>query len=182
MEPAPRDLAPCVYENGFVYAAPHDSDRIFCIDAITGRVLWEAEAVEIVHLLGVAHGRLFAATRNGVQAFNAATGRPEWQQPGNGRLPSLGRGLLAGSGLYWPTQDLDLPNRVLALCDGLPLLDPVRLNGLPPGNWAYGQGCLAIAGLSELVVFTPPRYSPKLLDARPHARARVLEFRAAGAE
>lgn len=182
LAPSPRDLAPCVYADGFVYAAPLDSDRLFCIDALSGRVRWEAEEVEIVHLLGVAHGRLFAATHNGMQAFNAATGRSEWSQPSAGRLPSLGRGLLAGSGLYWPTQDSQLPNRVISLSDGFPQIDPARLNGTPPGNWAFGQGCLAIAGLSELVVYAPPRYPPKPLDPPPHARIKISGFRALSAE
>ncbi len=181
-EPSPRDLAPCVYADGFVYTAPLDSDRLFCIDAISGQVRWEAEEVEIVHLLGIVHGQLFTATRNGVQAFNTASGRAEWLQPGEGRLPSLGRGLMAGGGLYWPTQDAELPNRVVGLRDGLPQIDPARLNPLPPGNWAFGQGCLAIAGLSELVVYTPPRYPTKPLDPRPHARAKIFGFQALSAE
>ena len=41
-EPSPRDLTPCVYADGSVFAAPLDSDRLFCIDAVSGQVRWEA--------------------------------------------------------------------------------------------------------------------------------------------
>ena len=94
-EPSPRDLAPAVYADGRVYAAPLDTDRLFCLDAVSGRLHWEVEGVEIVHLLGITNGRLFAATRTGLISMQTATGETEWTQPTEGRLPSLGRGLLA---------------------------------------------------------------------------------------
>ena len=104
LAPSARDLAPCVCAEGFVYASPHDSPCIFCIDAHTGHVRWTLEDVDAVHLLGVAQRKLYVGTRNGVQAVDAATGEVAWMQPSEGRLPSLGRGLLAGGWLFWPTR------------------------------------------------------------------------------
>src|SRR5262249_39648064 len=52
-DPSPRDLAPCVYAEGRVYAAPLDTNRLFCLDADTGKTLWERDGIEVVHLLGV---------------------------------------------------------------------------------------------------------------------------------
>lgn len=183
LEPSPRDLTPCVYADGRVYAAPLDLDRLLCIDTRSGRVCWEAEGVEIVHLLGVAHERVFATTPSGLCVFDA-NGRIEWIQPSDGRLPSQGRGLLAGGWLYWPTQDLQLPTRTVTMQGGQLMkngktasvlhepafYDPAWLSRLPAGNWAFGKGCLAIAGTSELVVFTPPRIVPQGPIERPHAR------------
>ena len=168
-EPSPRDLAPAVYADGCIFAAPLDSDRLFCIDAMSGQVRWEIENVEVVHLLGSAHGRVFVATKSGLQALNAATGKLDWAEPGEGRLPSLGRGLLVGSLYYWPTQDAAFPYRLVAQKTGEPApFDPTRFSTLPAGNLAFGHGCLAIAGLDELVVFVPsPRLPP---DVRPSAR------------
>jgi hypothetical protein len=171
--PSPRDLTPCVYADGLVFAAPLDSDRLFCVDSVTGQPRWELEGVEVVHLLGVAHGRLFAATRDGVLSIHAATGQIDWAQPSEGRLPSLGRGLIAGRWLFWPTQDAELPYRAVTLRTGEPPnFDPTRLNTLPVGNLAYGQGCLVIAGLSELVVYVPANKIKQLPppDVRPEAR------------
>src|SRR5205823_10121183 len=74
-EPSPRDLAPCVYADGRLFVAPLDSDRLFCLDAATGRALWEREELEIVHLLGVAQERVLFTTRQGLQASQVATGQ-----------------------------------------------------------------------------------------------------------
>lgn len=164
-EPSPRDLAPCLYAEGRLLVAPLDSGVLYGLDAATGRVVWEQEALEVVHLLGAARGRAFVATRDGVQALALVTGRLIWRQPAGGRLPNLGRGLLAGDWLLWPTRDPKLPLRALTQAhgqqraeDGIsgPFFDPTQLRILPAGNMVFGAGCLAIAGTDELVVFVPP--------------------------
>lgn len=168
-EPSPRDLAPCIYADGHIYAAPLDCERIFCIDANTGRVRWEADGIEAVHLLGVAHGRLFVATREGMRALLTSGGQIDWAaQPSDGRLPSLGRGVLAGTSIYWPT-----PSRSLAvtMLGGELDQDSTRMQMLPAGNWAAGQGCLAIAGLSDLYVFVPADQQPGRFPTTPRPDA-----------
>ena len=49
--------------------------------------------------------------------------------------------------------------------------DPTALSTLPVGNLAFGQGCLAIAGMSELVVYVPAHQLKDLPPpgARPQA-------------
>jgi len=89
-EPSPRDLTPCVYADGRIYAAPLDSDRLFCVDAVTGQVCWEEESIEVVHLLGVAHGRVYVTTRDKPASVRTANGQTDWVQMSGG----LGRGLL----------------------------------------------------------------------------------------
>jgi cellulose synthase operon protein C len=185
LEPSPRDLVPCVYADGCIYAAPLDSDRLFCVNSLTGRVCWEAEGIEVVHLLGVADGRVFVTTRTGLQALSTAVGQTDWAQPSGERLPGLGRGLLAGGWLYWPIQDADLPYRVVTLGegkqrDGAPSVLPEpseyypgSLGRLPMGNWAMGQDCLAIAGLTELTVFVPPDRLPNRFPFAPRPDARL---------
>jgi outer membrane protein assembly factor BamB len=191
-EPSPRELAPCVYADGRVFAAPADTDRLFCIDALTGEMQWELDGIEVVHLLGVAQGRVHVATRTGVQAVSVANGQADWIQPIEGRLPSLGRGVLAGSWLFWPTTDATLPYRAVSLQSGEQLLriqgvmpepeeyDPARLWRVPTGNLAFGEGCLAVAGPDELAVFVPPAQQPKspLLDHLPQTRIQMLYHQA----
>jgi outer membrane protein assembly factor BamB len=182
-EPSPRDLAPCLYADGRVHVAPLDSDRLFCLEVSTGRVLWEREGAEVVHLLGAARGRLFFTTRQGLQAVDAVTGLPAWQQPSEGKLPGLGRGLLAGGWVLWPTQDAKLPLRAVTLAEGdqraespglyaePAYFDPTQLRGIPAGNFAFGHGCLVVAGVDELVAFVPPERLPPLPAGpgnRPH--------------
>jgi outer membrane protein assembly factor BamB len=175
LAPPARDLAPCVCADGCVYAAPSDTNSVFCIDGQTGQVRWTLDDIDVVHVLGLAQGKLVLATRHGVQAVDGATGEIDWLQPSDGRLPSLGRGLLAGGWLFWPTVDDQLPYRALTLPAGQQPLDPTRLSTLPAGNWAFGHGCLAIAGVDELVVYVPPSPSkPPLLVPRPQARVESL--------
>ena len=185
--PSPRDLAPGVADDGRIFVAPLDSYRLYCLKSTTGQVLWERDNCEVVHLLGVAQGRVFLKTRQGLQAVSTTTGQTIWQQPSEGRLAGLGRGLLAGGWLFWPTQDAKLPLRSVTLADGRQqkgdeespfaepsFFDPTQLRPIPAGNLAFGNGCLVVAGTDELVVFVPTERLPPLPAApetRPHARA-----------
>jgi outer membrane protein assembly factor BamB len=188
---SPRDLAPCVYAGYRLFAAPADSDCIFCLDPDTGQVLWERDRLEVVHLLGAAEGRLIFTTPGGIRAISAATGgdQPGWSQPAEGRLPGLGRGVLAGGWVFWPTQDPKLPLRALNQEDGSQergqeMFDPTQLRGICAGNLVVGGGCLVVAGTEELVGYVPPeRFLPQHQRdaARPDAPGRVF-YRLARAE
>jgi outer membrane protein assembly factor BamB len=156
-----RDVAPCLYANGRIFAAPADSDRILCLDAETGQELWESQPVEVVHLLGVAYGRLIFTTGSwprGVHAIDCDTGRMVRQCmfPGDGQseLPSLGRGVLADGKLCCPTL---FGIRVLGLEDLQPdTIDDYYVQsvlGRSAGNLAMGEGYLALADAERLHVF-----------------------------
>jgi outer membrane protein assembly factor BamB len=183
-EPSPRELAPCLYANSRLFAAPADYDGILCMDALTGRVLWERDHVDVVHLLAAAGGRLIFTTPAGLRALNAATGEDQggWAQPDEGKLHGLGRGLVAGGWLFWPTQDSSLPFRAVRLEDGAQqrgeeAMEPTDLRGLYPGNLALGGGCLVIAGEEDLIGYVPPEVflKQRQLDAAgPSAPATAI--------
>jgi outer membrane protein assembly factor BamB/tetratricopeptide (TPR) repeat protein len=160
--PVPRDLAPCVAADGRVFVAPRDAERIYCFDADSGRTLWESQAIEVMQVLGVAHGRLIFTTGKqplGIRALEVATGRDlrGWLQPEDGASePTIGRGLLAGTHVFWPTQH---GLRVLNQDDGqvasdvfVPADNPIR------GNLAVGHGCLVVATAKELLGYVPERF------------------------
>src|SRR5207248_5216781 len=96
-----------------IFVAPLDSDRLYAIETYTGRVLWERESLEIVHVLVATHGKVFLTSRHGLHTVSAASGLTVWQHPSEGRLAGLGRGLIAGTWLLWPTQDGTLPYRAV---------------------------------------------------------------------
>jgi outer membrane protein assembly factor BamB len=167
-EPSPRSLVPCVYQGGRVYVAPVDFDRILCLDAVTGQLLWESSPIEVVHLLGVAKGRLIFTTlaprpvptalpRSGIRALDAATGQSSggWVQPAEGELPTFGRGFLAGDYVYWPTA---YGLRVLHQEDG----EPVAAFdwNCAGGNLAAANGYLVVAGTEELFIYEPEESGP----------------------
>lgn len=185
--PSPRGASTCVIADGRVYLAPIDSTHLYCLDAETGYVFWErpwlrnrrdivaAPAVvsDIVDLLGVVGDRLVFTDRQRLQAIDTRTGTVVWMQPDPGRLPTLGRGLLAGPWAYWPTADADVSWRAVSADDGSlhqsnaapPHYELTSLRHLPAGNLIFGQGCLAVAGPTELTVYVPnARLLPRLLD------------------
>jgi hypothetical protein len=160
---------PCIYDDGRVFAAPADSGRVICLDSQTGRVLWERHSAEAIQLIGIAEGRVFFTTPTGMRALNAVTGedRGGWLQPDLGKLPGLGRGLLAGGWVLWPTQDPQFPVRALNQTDGSQqrgqeTCEPTELRHLFPGNFAMGGGCLVIAGAEELAGYVPHPQPPAL--------------------
>jgi outer membrane protein assembly factor BamB len=157
-QPSLRSLAPCCYADGRVYAAPLDHDRVLCLDSRTGQTIWESEPMEVVHLLGVAHGKLFCTTltpRRGLRSMNAATGdaRGAWMQPGDDSdLPTFGRGLLADNLVFWPTRD---GLHVLRQSDG----EPVAFDPEIRGNLAAADGCLISADARVLSAYLPDKWS-----------------------
>jgi outer membrane protein assembly factor BamB len=169
--PPLHDLAPPVFAAGRLYVAPTDSDRVLCLEPATGRPLWERDGIDVVHLLGVGQGRLIFTTPTGLRALDAADGSDVWQLPdvGGGRRvlggrPPMGRGLLIGDLVLWPT----VPARqndpaadtgiVLAVRqeDGHLADNPTLLHQVPAGNLVYADGCLAVADRDTLSVFVPP--------------------------
>ncbi|HEX5445024.1 MAG TPA: PQQ-binding-like beta-propeller repeat protein, partial [Pirellulales bacterium] len=102
-----RDLNPCVYHRGWIYVAPSDSRDILAFDAPTGMPLrWEPPLAEdAVHLLGVSHDRLMASGDR-LRWIDVLTGKSTRDPfPAQGSPQSLGRGLLVGDKVYWPTWD-----------------------------------------------------------------------------
>ncbi|MBY0231538.1 MAG: PQQ-binding-like beta-propeller repeat protein [Gemmataceae bacterium] len=176
-DPLLRDLAPCLFAEGRLYAAPSDSDRMLCLDPATGETVWERDSLDAVHLLGVGKGRLiFTSWRNPAQgrlvtgslrAVNAADGSDEggWMLPDDeGGWTPVGRGLLAGGFVLWPTARLDerrdgkpvLAERVFVVRqeDGRQADDP-SLVRLPAGNLAYADGVLLLADQQTLRAYVP---------------------------
>jgi outer membrane protein assembly factor BamB len=171
-----RSLAPCIYAAGRLYVAPVDYDRILCLDAVTGRTIWESQVVDVLHLLGVAKDRLIFTTATiprGIRGLDAVTGRAlrEWVQPDDGQsdLPTFGRGFLAGDQVFWPTL---YGLRVLRQEDG----HPEQVESQPLGNLAYGNGCLAVADAQDLRVYARPA---RRLDQRRKEAAEQSETAAA---
>jgi hypothetical protein len=130
-----------------------------CLDPMTGRLLWERDRIEVLHLLGVAGGRVFFTTRTptaGMRAINAVDGgdRGGWFRSGSGfPIHAFGRGLLAGDLVIWPTVRHVY---VLRQEDGEAAADLTTTAALTSGNLAFGGGVLVSAGQDKLHIFAPP--------------------------
>jgi outer membrane protein assembly factor BamB len=166
--PRYRDLCPPLADGGRVYAAPADTDRLLCLDAATGRLIWEREGVEVIHLLGVARGRLiatFGGAVRGIRGLNLRTGADSgaggWTIHDDGGEGTFGRGLVTEDVVVWPTRH---GLRFLDPADGTPLRSPLpgpapRIaggltlptdRGGPFGNLCYADGVLVVTTATEI--------------------------------
>lgn len=165
-----RDLTPCLVHQGLVLVAAADHDRLFALEAATGQLVWIAAgtgAVDAVHLLGVAEGHVLASGRS-LSWIDVGTGQVRCQFPPAGTPTrgaarsgpqGYGRGLLAGSQVWWPTRDR------LLVFHAAPEATPqgwhpravrqidLASHGATGGNLAAAGGMLFIAGPDRLYAF-----------------------------
>jgi outer membrane protein assembly factor BamB len=148
------DPAPCVAAGGRVFVAPADTDRVFALDAETGKFLWESDPVEGAQILGVARNRVIVTVTGqirGIRGLGVATGshrEPDgWSQTTNRAVVSFGRGLVSDDAIVWPTRD---GLHFLRPDDGRPLR-----SALPGqfGNLAYADGILVAVTPSQVLGF-----------------------------
>ncbi len=157
-----RDLCPPVYHDGRVFIAPADGEKVYALDAVSGRRLWtmpEQEPIYVDQLIGVTRGRLIVTTRvtrtgaasrqdGGVRGFDVATGLDKgptgWQNHEDAQLSGLGRGVVADNLIFWPTPA------------GTKVLDPTTgrqaryTNTKLPGNVAVADGFIVVATATEV--------------------------------
>lgn len=156
-----RDLTPPMVVNDLVILAPADSDRIWALRANDGQLVWASgaeQAADVTHLLGAVDGTLLAS---GDQLYwiDLLTGDLLAVFPGNGgfgpqpALPDprgLGRGVVAGSSVYWPTADSIYVFRSRLDEFGMPHVQQVldlQAVGLTGGsNLLVSEGVLAATG------------------------------------
>ncbi len=167
-----RDLTPTLVHGGMIYCAPQDCAELFALDAATGDLVWatpDTTAADAIHLLGVAGDNLIVSGDR-LLWIDRSTGQIHAQFPSAGTsgnlnaLPSprgLGRGLISGDEVYWPTAneilvfstDLSQVNSV----DAPPMTRRIRLDtrGSEGGNLVAANGWLLIATPSRLMAFAP---------------------------
>lgn len=162
-----RELTPCVYDRGKLFVAPADAPPILAVDAATGLLLWKAEPSADdcpTHLLGVAGGNLWASGDK-LWWINVASGkRSYWPEGASSK--TLGRGILAGGKVYWPTAQSIF---VFDQASGQQAQQPIDLSlrGAPTDAALHG-GNLLVAGSSMFIatgdkLFALDQYSGKRL-------------------
>jgi outer membrane protein assembly factor BamB len=179
-QPRYRDLCPPLVDGGRIYVAPADTDRLMCLDAYTGRLIWERETIEVVHLLGVAKGRLIATIGGqvkGIRGFNLRTGADSgangWTIHDDGGASTFGRGLVSDEAVVWPTRH---GLYFLNPADGTFLREPIRTPQRPDphkvpgeapstfGNLCFADGCLIVTTATDIWGY--PTEAKKLGDRR----------------
>ncbi len=161
-----QGLLPPIYHEGFVFVAPNDCNRVFCIEADSGRVRWQhrqPESDRWRHLLGVAPGgdagRLIISG-NTLWAIDIATNKTVFGSRSNTlglRGPSVeqgyGRGLIAGDVILWPTREAIkiVDAKTGAMIGNKPLQTPAAAD--VAGNLVLCQEMLLVAQPERLVAY-----------------------------
>ncbi len=111
-----RDLNPCLIAGDLMVVAPSDCDRIFALRRGSGQLAWTTApgvAADVQHLLGC-RGNSLICSGDYLYWLDMQTGAVQVQYPAavvGGPMfasPSprgLGRGILAGDHVYWPTRE-----------------------------------------------------------------------------
>ncbi len=101
-----RDPSPCMFHEGLLLVAPSDTPNVFALDADTGETVWLSDQLaDIKHLLGVA-GPNFIVSGSRLRAVDVRTGKTRfvWPESENASIRGIGRGVLAGDEIFWPTR------------------------------------------------------------------------------
>jgi outer membrane protein assembly factor BamB len=167
-----RDLNPCVYRQGILYAAPADSPRIFALDAYTGQILWQTgtQTEYALDLLGVTDDYLIASGKKlywiGLSGEDQGHIKHIWPE-GNDK-PGIGRGIIADGCVLWPTRE-----RILVF--DLQTAQPRKTIELLPrdaegGNLLLSDFGLLIANGKELILFSKSQNDNKHLAPGEYTR------------
>ncbi|MBC7853661.1 MAG: PQQ-binding-like beta-propeller repeat protein [Pirellulaceae bacterium] len=172
-----RDLNPCLIAGDHVVVAPSDCDRIFALRRGSGRLAWTTapgSAADVQHLLGCS-GSSLICSGDYLYWLDMQTGAVQVQYPAavaEGPMfaaPSprgLGRGILAGDHVYWPTRENILVFHQTPRKTGVGYVSrgvkeiPLFPRGAVGGNLVIAEGKLFLATGDKLFVFgemNPPK-------------------------
>jgi hypothetical protein len=151
-----RDPSPCVYHDGLLVVAPADTPDVFALDAETGLRVWNnARTANALHLLGIVKQNLIVSG-NQLWAIDIRSGEQRfvWPQSEHAGIRGIGRGVLAGDEIFWPTRDAIY---VLHALTGQRTRAPLK----PPGityrgaNLAVAHNRLILATHENLIALGP---------------------------
>jgi len=153
-----RDPSPAVYYDGKVFVAPADTPDVLALDADTGQTLWvNHEVPDALQLLGVVGDRLIASG-NRLASLDIVTGKSMWVWPESSTagIRGLGRGLIAGGEVFWPTRS---EIYVLEPGSGARTRAPISISSISDSgaNLASAAGYLIVAGYDKLQCLGPPQ-------------------------
>jgi outer membrane protein assembly factor BamB len=151
-----RDPSPCVYHQGLVFVAPADSPQVFALDADNGQTIWANDGLSgVVHLLGVARGRLIASG-NQFWALEARSGRVQivWPESAHAGVRGFGHGLIAGQEVFWPTRDRIY---VFDVSTGRQSREPIDITAIggTGANLVAAEGRLLLVGQDRMMLLGP---------------------------
>jgi hypothetical protein len=125
---------------------------MFALDAVTGQRIWSTDKLaDGFHLIGVVQQNLVVGGQRlwGLDVRSGAV-RFVWPESEHAGIRGMGRGVVAGDEVYWPTrQEIYVLHAVTGERTRSPIsLAPVGANG---ANLAAANGYLIVAGHDKLI-------------------------------
>jgi hypothetical protein len=151
-----RGPSPCLLHDGVLIVAPSDAPAVFALDATTGKLLWKNDDLEdVLHLLGVADNNLIVSGKQ-LHAIDVRSGAPRfvWPESPHAGIRGMGRGVIAGNEIFWPTRDTIY---VLNAVTGQRTRAPIDIRHISQtgANLTAAHGHLLIAGPNTLTALGP---------------------------
>jgi hypothetical protein len=171
-----RDPSPCLYRDGLLIVAPSDTPAIFALDAQTGQQLWTTDQLpDALHMLGVVQQSLIVSG-NRLWSLDIRSGKKRfvWPESEHAGIRGMGRGLIAGEEIFWPTRDTIY---VMHALTGERTRPPISLKDISQNgaNLAAAQNHLIIAAHDKLTALGPNQPPPKN-NHRPETAQRTGRF------
>lgn len=91
--------APPIISDGRIVYTPQDAQILVCLDAFTGKELWNKPRGNSLYLAGVFEGQVVVVGRDAVTAYQLESGAQAWSTPIS---PPSGRGVTVADRLYLP--------------------------------------------------------------------------------
>jgi hypothetical protein len=153
-----RGPSPCMYHDGLLLVAPCDSPTVFALESDTGRTVWRSDEMpDALHLLGVA-GQSLVVSGNRLWLVDVRSGRIRfaWPESEHAGIRGMGRGVLAGDEIFWPTRH---EVYVLNAQSGERSRPPISLRAISENgaNLVAARGRLIVAGYDKLMALGPDR-------------------------
>ncbi len=88
--------------DGRVLVTPIESDRLYCLDLVSGELVWDQSRGDLLYTACVADSKAIMVGQKDIQAISLRDGKLAWTCDLPAGLPS-GRGMLSGGHYYLPT-------------------------------------------------------------------------------
>jgi len=172
-----RDPSPCLYHDGLVIVAPSDTPAIFALDAQTGQHIWTTDQLpNALHLLGVVEQSL-VVSGNRLWSLDIRSGKKRfvWPDSEHAGIRGIGRGVVAGEEIFWPTRDAIY---VMHALTGERTRPPIKLGDISDNgaNLAAAQGYLIVAAHDNLTALGPQQAPPQSNNRPPETAQRTGRF------
>ena len=143
-----------MYHQGLLILAPSDTPNIFAFDADTGQTVWsDDQLADVRYVLGVAGSNLIVGG-NRLRAIDIRSGKTrfEWPESENAGIRGMGRGVLAGDEIFWPTRSEIYVIHAMTGARTRPPIDLAKVSDCG-ANLAAANKRLIVAGPDKLMAF-----------------------------